>query len=186
MTMPASKSQWEQWRDQLLCWHYGNWVLYLPVVERHADIKSMDLLAVPAPINNSLWVSGDCLIWRGPLTADGYATGQRHRCALENAVGGLRGGLWVVHLCRRPFCLQPGHLYQGTAKDNQDDRRYHDGDMSWDVFAEHRQPQAAWGSPNWWKDYCMSSYLPFQLPDTADARISTGPPKDPSRIVIFA
>ena len=29
----------------------------------------------------------------------------------------------VLHLCHRPFCIQPSHLYDGSAKQNSEDRR---------------------------------------------------------------
>ena len=29
----------------------------------------------------------------------------------------------ILHLCHRPFCVQPAHLYEGTAKENSEDRK---------------------------------------------------------------
>ena len=82
-------------------------------------VNSSDVLEGPAPVNNILWVWDDCLIWRKELSAGGCASGQRHRQAYMEtgrvARLGENGGN-ILHLCHRPFCLQPGHLYEGTLR----------------------------------------------------------------------
>ena len=56
------------------------------------------------------------------MNSDGYA-GNRHRQVFEEVFREkLRSGQQVNHLCQRPFCLQPGHLYAGDKQDNADDR----------------------------------------------------------------
>ena len=44
--------------------------------------------------------------------------------AFEQARGRpIREGLQINHLCNRPFCIQPAHLYEGTAQENSEDRQ---------------------------------------------------------------
>ena len=117
-------------RDCLLKWHYGNDVLsWSQPLDTHGVPDEM-LLAVPAPFNNNLWAAGECLIWRGELTPSGYPRGNHHRTAYMESRNpgefGSNGGM-VLHLCRRRFCVQPRHLYEGTNQDNVDDRRAHRG-----------------------------------------------------------
>ncbi len=37
--------------------------------------------------------------------------------------GAIPAELQISHLCNRPYCIQPSHLYAGTAQDNSDDAR---------------------------------------------------------------
>lgn len=45
---------------------------------------------------------------------------QSCKVAFEIAKG-ERGKLWVLHICDRPPCCNPAHLYLGTSKNNIDD-----------------------------------------------------------------
>ena len=114
-------------RDCLIRWHYGEIATAWPVPSGGTRFEDMHLLTVPPPVNNHLPAAGDCLLWRGSLTGGGYAQGQRHRQAyLEaNCLGHTPHN--INHLCHRPFCVQPGHLYGGDAQDNADDRRAKEG-----------------------------------------------------------
>lgn len=76
-------------------------------------------------------VPGDCLIYTGQQTADGYGlikvpTGERggrtvllHRLAYELLVGPIPEGLTIDHLCRRPACYNAAHLEAVTQLENQ-------------------------------------------------------------------
>lgn len=86
-----------------------------PVAERIA------LRAVP---------NGDCLIYQSKRkTRSGHVTVFRdgryvgvHRAAWEAANGPVPHGLYVLHRCDRPRCVNVDHLFLGTIADNNADR----------------------------------------------------------------
>ena len=68
-----------------------------------------------------------CWIWRGALS-DGYGTTRwngpmkkAHRISYELTYGGFPDALYVLHSCDNPRCVNPLHLFLGTAQDNMDD-----------------------------------------------------------------
>lgn len=71
-----------------------------------------------------------CWLWRGWTNNWGYASttheGRRvyaHRLAAHLAHGfDLDDSRLVLHRCDRPSCVNPDHLYVGTASDNARDR----------------------------------------------------------------
>jgi hypothetical protein len=75
-----------------------------------------------------------CWLWRGTRQTrtgrDRYGgfdldgrTVRAHRYSLEVALGRpLRDGMYALHDCDNPQCVRPGHLYEGTAKQNAADR----------------------------------------------------------------
>ena len=65
-------------------------------------------------------------ILRGGTTGYGVIThdGRRlpaHRVSYEVNVGPIPEGQMVLHSCDNPPCINPEHLWTGTAKDNQQD-----------------------------------------------------------------
>src|SRR6185436_2648402 len=44
-----------------------------------------------------------------------------HRLAFLMAVGPIPGSLWVLHRCDNRPCINPDHLFLGTASDNMQD-----------------------------------------------------------------
>ncbi len=72
---------------------------------------------------------GPCWRWTAGLGHRGYGVfslGGRpvgaHRVAWELARGQVPDGLWVLHRCDSPGCVNPGHLWLGTHADNDADR----------------------------------------------------------------
>lgn len=111
--------------------------LYQPAGGRRPDNAGrinleLDVVPIPPPGNlqAGLPLSDDgllpCLAWRWSLRGNGYAelSGQgAHILAYEQSRGEpVAHDRLVLHHCNRPFCIQPGHLYEGTPQHNAEDR----------------------------------------------------------------
>jgi len=73
-----------------------------------------------------------CWLWRGGISSRGYGNfairkegkiknNRAHRFAFELVNGKISEGIYVCHECNNPICVNPKHLYLGTAKDNAKD-----------------------------------------------------------------
>ena len=92
-------------------------------------IKPQDSYGLPAPVNSPYHLYGHCIAWAYGLNQDGYGTlivdGRAelaHRVSYRQTRGMIPDGKQVNHLCDRPYCFQPSHLYAGDQQDNADDR----------------------------------------------------------------
>lgn len=71
---------------------------------------------------------GGCWTWHGTGDRDGYGhigvggkTRLAHRVSWQLHYGNIPDGLFVLHHCDNPSCINPTHLFLGTAKDNMRD-----------------------------------------------------------------
>ena len=122
-------------------------------------ITDQDYAPVPPPPNLQVHPAGDCLLWLWTLNADGYGIGSfpdREQLAHRQAFTQSRKHppkRSVLHLCHRPFCIQPSHIYDGSAKQNSEDRRIRTSEgLQMDLFTQKSEiVQAAakylWASP---------------------------------------
>lgn len=73
---------------------------------------------------------GACWNWTAALNHGGYGVfGLFPRSAVKAThvswnihFGEIPNGLWVLHTCDNPSCVNPKHLFLGTAQDNMDDK----------------------------------------------------------------
>lgn len=72
-----------------------------------------------------------CWPWTGSRTSTGYGQmavlGENcpqatHRVAWALANGPIPDGMWVLHRCDTPLCVNPAHLFLGTSQDNIADK----------------------------------------------------------------
>ena len=106
---------------------------YRPGARRHSSsyaITEYDYIGIPIPLNMPTPLASPCLIWRWGLGGGGYGVIRGHISAHVVAYEQSRGcgvtgesGEQVDHLCHRPFCIQPAHLYLGNAQTNAEDRK---------------------------------------------------------------
>jgi HNH endonuclease len=95
-----------------------------------------DPLYVPAPtpVADRFWSyvdrrgADECWPWTGSCTK-GYGTlriggrgAQAPRLSWEIHCGPIPGGMWILHHCDNPPCVNPAHLFLGTVDDNNNDK----------------------------------------------------------------
>ena len=92
------------------------------------NVAPEDGYGLPAPVNSPYPLYGHCIAWAYSLNGDGYGTvpvhGHSelvHRMSYRQTRGSIPEGKQINHLCDRPYCFQPAHLYAGNQQDNSDD-----------------------------------------------------------------
>ena len=140
-------------RDMVIRRWYGHKPLGRnPIPERtwvEGPISPADGFGIENLVNAPIPLFGHCLAWRYALNSEGYGTqiidGERflvHRAVYKQTRGEIPSGKQINHLCDRPYCFQPNHLYAGTARDNADDARLFrssDAITDWEIaqFGQH-------------------------------------------------
>lgn len=91
-----------------------------------------DLLKDDALLLSFLWENSipepntGCWLWLKALSSDGYAVngiGYLHRAALRIKLGrAIERGKLACHKCDQPSCINPDHVYEGSAANNAADR----------------------------------------------------------------
>jgi hypothetical protein len=68
--------------------------------------------------------SGDCWLWTACKNEKGYGRFDRrfaHRVAFELTDSFIPTGLFILHSCDNPHCVNPAHLRPGTKLENKHD-----------------------------------------------------------------
>lgn len=91
----------------------------------------MTLTDLPERIRSKILVDEEtgCWLWRGACDTSGYGLvryegplHKAHRLVYTLLVGPIARGMRMCHHCDTPPCVNPTHLFQGTAADNAHDR----------------------------------------------------------------
>lgn len=102
----------------------------MPPGERLSEINMLrsEQLRAAQLLNYEVVKSG-CWFWQGGTSPDGYGKVKRfgktiraHRLFYEHHVEPVPEGLWVLHKCDNPLCVNPDHLWVGTQLDNEQDK----------------------------------------------------------------
>lgn len=99
------------------------------VEDNTLDVETLALFAnAPERFTKRLRREGECVVWTGWRERNGYGRirvfGEKwstHRLSYSLSKGEIPDGLYVMHQCDNPPCVNPRHLTVGTALDNRRD-----------------------------------------------------------------
>jgi hypothetical protein len=89
-----------------------------------------------APLEERFWrfveKTPTCWRWTGAPSSSGYGQikvgkgktarlEKAHRASYKLHHGDIPDGLYILHKCDNKWCVNPGHLFTGTQRDNMDD-----------------------------------------------------------------
>lgn len=96
----------------------------MPAVNKLPDLDRFNLKYIPEP-------NSGCWLWFGPRAGDkrrprpvfvfGGKKGLASRFSYSTFVGPIPSGMMICHRCHNKDCVNPDHLYAGTALDNTRD-----------------------------------------------------------------
>jgi hypothetical protein len=116
-------------------------------------MPGLDMAYKAALKTERFWAKVDktenCWLWTASRQSFGYGTfmltkgkfARAHRFSWELHNGPIPEGLFVLHHCDVPWCVNPDHLYLGTNRDNARDRKERG---RWKRIKPHDQ----WGEKN--------------------------------------
>lgn len=98
-------------------------------------MKTVDTMGRPVryKATSRFWshveVTDTCWLWRSTVGTTGYGQfcmfgkyRKAHRVAYTLSVGEIPEGMFVLHRCDVPLCVNPDHLFLGTHQDNMADK----------------------------------------------------------------
>lgn len=99
-----------------------------PVAQDNSPAAAMKRIAARILERVAMIPEAGCWIWLGSTNQKGYGFIREggknvltHRASYAAMVGPIPDGLWVLHRCDVPSCVNPAHLFVGTRQDNMID-----------------------------------------------------------------
>jgi hypothetical protein len=106
---------------------------HIVLISHHAHTSKVHLMKERFESNFTKSDDNSCWIWQGKLNPLGYGSFNLHiglckykkvvasRLSYEYYNGHISGKMYVCHTCDTPSCVNPRHLYLGTARRNAQD-----------------------------------------------------------------
>jgi len=92
------------------------------------NVKPVRQMSAKERIMRQTKMAGDCWEWTGQKDKDGYGKitfkgkfERPHRLAFKTFMGEIPNGMMVCHRCDNPPCVNPEHLFLGSALVNRRD-----------------------------------------------------------------